>query len=144
MSPTPSPAGSVGSVGSLGSQGSNNCDASGNTLLPSSLPQVQGNKLTNGVPHIMSSPANVSVPQSIVNKMSTFIQTSNYGYYGLDFWEQADTLAQENIGKWKASFLRSCCYKIYLSTFILRVCKAVSLVEDHYCNERQHFEMLYS
>ncbi|XP_033646309.1 AF4/FMR2 family member 4-like isoform X1 [Asterias rubens] len=97
MSPTPSPAGSVGSVGSLGSQGSNNCDASGNTLLPSSLPQVQGNKLTNGVPHIMSSPANVSVPQSIVNKMSTFIQTSNYGYYGLDFWEQADTLAQENI-----------------------------------------------
>lgn len=99
MSPTPSPAGSVGSVGSLGSQGSNNCDASGNTLLPSSLPQVQGNKLTNGVPHIMSSPANVSVPQSIVNKMSTFIQTSNYGYYGLDFWEQADTLAQENIGK---------------------------------------------
>ncbi|XP_038055728.1 AF4/FMR2 family member 3-like [Patiria miniata] len=96
MSPTPSPAGSVGSVGSMGSQGSNNGDA-GASLQPSSLPQVQPNKLTNGVPHIMSSPANVSVPQRIVNMMSTFIQNSSYGYYGLDYWEQADVLALENI-----------------------------------------------
>ncbi|XP_022091497.1 AF4/FMR2 family member 4-like isoform X2 [Acanthaster planci] len=104
MSPTPSPAGSVGSACSLGSQGSSSNNSGGgepNAALhqqPSLLPHVtQPGKLTNGVPHAMSSPmGNISVPQHIVNMMSTYIQNSNCGYYGLDFWEQADILALEN------------------------------------------------
>lgn len=96
ISPTPSPAGSVGSACSLGSQGSTSSDlvpssqVSSGPNAPSSGP---GSKLCNG----LNPQSTVAVPQRIVSIMSTFLTYSNYSLYSIYYWEQADTLTQENL-----------------------------------------------
>ncbi|XP_072170999.1 uncharacterized protein [Diadema setosum] len=94
MSPTPSPAGSVSSACSLGSQGSASSEPSGGGGAPAPSSGVSGSKLCNGMnPRDQT----VAVPQHILNCMSTFMVYSNYSLYSIDYWEQAETLIQENL-----------------------------------------------
>lgn len=84
MSPTPSPAGSVGSVGSMGSQGSNSSD-----IPPATTSSKVG-------PGMNVSSGGTMVPQRIYNMMNTYMTNSTYCLTSIDYWEQAETLAQEN------------------------------------------------
>lgn len=97
MSPTPSPAGSVGSVGSMGSQGSNSSD-----IPPATTSSKMG-------PGMNMSTGGTMVPQRIYNMMNTYMTNSTYCLTSIDYWEQAETLSQENQGISLTFFFTSSC-----------------------------------